>query len=54
MGCHALLQGIFPTQASPYIGSWILLPLSQLGSLPHVPIPSRGYAKITFESRRRL
>ena len=44
--------GIKP--ASLCIGSWILLPLSQLRSLPHVLILSQGYAKITFESRRRL
>ena len=44
--------GIKP--ASPCISSWILLPLSQLGSLPQVSIPSQDYAKITFESRRRL
>ena len=35
VGCHALLQGIFPTQGSnlrlPYC-RWILYPLNHLGS----------------------
>ena len=37
VGCHFLLQGIFPTQGSTSvscIGRQILLPLSYLGSLP--------------------
>ena len=35
MGCHALLQGIFPTQESDLCLSCLLC--WQVGSLPHAP-----------------
>ena len=44
MGCHALFQGIFPTQGSnPHLLSllhcrWILYPLSHLGILTNSPV----------------
>ena len=44
MGCHALFQGIFPTQRSnPHLLSllhcrWILYPLSHLGILTNSPV----------------